>query len=93
MADGVAGSVGSRRYSTTYGYFHTRKKNKDKKMATETSSTNVKQLLDLSGKVAVITGGSIGLGRQMAEGLAEMGADVILCARKKNAVKRPPTSW
>jgi gluconate 5-dehydrogenase len=31
----------------------------------------------------MITGGSIGLGRQMAEGLAEMGADVALCARKK----------
>jgi NAD(P)-dependent dehydrogenase (short-subunit alcohol dehydrogenase family) len=44
---------------------------------------NVKQLFDLSGRVAIITGGSIGLGRQMAEGLAEMGADVVLCARKK----------
>ena len=44
---------------------------------------NVKQLFDLTGKVAIITGGSIGLGRQMAEGLAEMGADVVLCARKK----------
>lgn len=52
-------------------------------MADQTSSTNVKHLFDLSGKVAVITGGSIGLGRQMAEGLAEMGADVVLCARKK----------
>jgi len=44
---------------------------------------NVKQLFDLSGCVAIVTGGSIGLGRQMAEGLAEMGADVVLCARKK----------
>jgi len=44
---------------------------------------NVKQLFDLSGRVAVITGGSIGLGRQMAEGLAEMGANLVLCARKK----------
>jgi NAD(P)-dependent dehydrogenase (short-subunit alcohol dehydrogenase family) len=44
---------------------------------------NIKKLLDLSGRVAIITGGSIGLGRQMAEGLAEMGADLILCARKK----------
>jgi NAD(P)-dependent dehydrogenase (short-subunit alcohol dehydrogenase family) len=44
---------------------------------------NIKQLLDLSGRVAIITGGSIGLGRQMAEGLAEMGANVALCARKK----------
>jgi NAD(P)-dependent dehydrogenase (short-subunit alcohol dehydrogenase family) len=44
---------------------------------------NVKQLFDLSGRVAIITGGSMGLGRQMAEGLAEMGANLVLCARKK----------
>src|SRR5208337_349647 len=44
---------------------------------------NVKQLFNLSGRVAIITGGSMGLGRQMAEGLAEMGANLVLCARKK----------
>jgi gluconate 5-dehydrogenase len=44
---------------------------------------NVKQLFDLTGRVAIVTGGSIGLGRQMAQGLAEMGANVVLCARKK----------
>jgi NAD(P)-dependent dehydrogenase (short-subunit alcohol dehydrogenase family) len=44
---------------------------------------NVKKLFDLTGRVAIITGGSIGLGRQMAEGLAEMGANLVLCARKK----------
>jgi gluconate 5-dehydrogenase len=44
---------------------------------------HARQLFDLSGRVAVITGGSIGLGRQMAEGLAEMGANLVLCARKK----------
>jgi NAD(P)-dependent dehydrogenase (short-subunit alcohol dehydrogenase family) len=44
---------------------------------------NVKELFDLKGKVAVITGGSMGLGRQMAEALAEMGADLVLCARQK----------
>ena len=44
---------------------------------------NVQQLFDLTGRVAIITGGSIGLGRQMAEGLAEMGANLVLCARKK----------
>ena len=36
-----------------------------------------------SGRVAIVTGGSVGLGRQMAEGLAEMGANLVLCARKK----------
>ena len=40
-------------------------------------------IFDLENRVAIITGGSIGLGRQMAEGLAEMGANVVLCARKK----------
>src|SRR5580704_10199544 len=43
----------------------------------------VKKLFDLTGRVAIITGGSVGLGRQMAEGLAEMGASLVLCARKK----------
>ena len=44
---------------------------------------NVKQLFDLTGRVAIVSGGSMGLGRQMAEGLAEMGANLVLCARKK----------
>ena len=48
-----------------------------------TQARNVKELFDLGGRVAIVTGGSIGLGRQMAEGLAEMGANVVLCARKK----------
>jgi gluconate 5-dehydrogenase len=49
---------------------------------TEKAAMSVKQLLDLTGRVAIITGGAIGLGRQMAEGLAEMGANLVLCARK-----------
>jgi NAD(P)-dependent dehydrogenase (short-subunit alcohol dehydrogenase family) len=44
---------------------------------------NARKLFDLTGRVAIITGGSVGLGRQMAEGLAEMGASLVLCARKK----------
>ena len=43
---------------------------------------NVKKLFDLSGKVALITGGSRGLGLQIAEGLGEMGARVVITARK-----------
>jgi NAD(P)-dependent dehydrogenase (short-subunit alcohol dehydrogenase family) len=45
---------------------------------------NVKQLFDLTGRVAIVTGGATGLGRQMAEGLSEMGANLVLCARKKD---------
>jgi gluconate 5-dehydrogenase len=39
------------------------------------------ELFDLSGRVAIVTGGGTGIGRQMAEGLAEAGADLVLCAR------------
>jgi gluconate 5-dehydrogenase len=43
---------------------------------------SVKKLLDLTGKVALITGGSRGLGLQIASGLGEMGARLALTARK-----------
>src|SRR2546428_7939329 len=42
---------------------------------------HTKELFDLHGKVAIVTGGGSGLGRQMASALAEMGADIVLCAR------------
>jgi NAD(P)-dependent dehydrogenase (short-subunit alcohol dehydrogenase family) len=40
------------------------------------------KLFDLSGKVAIVTGGGSGIGRQMAHGLADAGAELVLCARK-----------
>jgi NAD(P)-dependent dehydrogenase (short-subunit alcohol dehydrogenase family) len=43
---------------------------------------SVRELFDLSGKVAIVTGGGSGIGRQMADGLAEAGANLVLCARK-----------
>jgi NAD(P)-dependent dehydrogenase (short-subunit alcohol dehydrogenase family) len=42
----------------------------------------VSGLFDLTGKVAIVTGGGSGIGRQMAEGLAEAGAELVLCGRK-----------
>jgi len=42
----------------------------------------VQSLFDLSGRVAIITGGSRGLGAEFAEGLAEAGASLMLCARR-----------
>jgi len=42
---------------------------------------------DLTGKVALVTGGSRGLGRAMVLGLAEAGADVIVVSRKLDACK------
>ena len=45
---------------------------------------SVRKLFDLSGRVALVTGGSRGLGLQMAEALGEMGARVALTARKRD---------
>ncbi len=45
-------------------------------------STNVRELFDLQGKTALVTGGSRGLGLQIAEALGEAGAKVMLTSRK-----------
>ena len=44
--------------------------------------TPVQQLFDLGGQVALVTGGSRGLGLQMAEALGEAGAKIMLTSRK-----------
>jgi NAD(P)-dependent dehydrogenase (short-subunit alcohol dehydrogenase family) len=43
---------------------------------------------DLSKRVALVTGGTRGLGREIALGLADAGADVIVCSRKADACER-----
>jgi NAD(P)-dependent dehydrogenase (short-subunit alcohol dehydrogenase family) len=47
----------------------------------------VKQLFQLDGKIALITGGSRGLGLQMAEALGEMGCRLAITARKADELK------
>lgn len=49
---------------------------------------HVKDLFDLKGKTALITGGGRGLGEQIAEGLAEAGANIVVCSRKREACEQ-----
>ncbi len=44
-------------------------------------------LFDLSGKVALVTGGNKGLGKAMARGFAESGADVVIASRHESELK------
>ncbi len=44
---------------------------------------SIQQLFDLSSRVAIVTGGSRGLGLEIAGGLAEAGASLMLCARRE----------
>ncbi len=48
---------------------------------------SIQQLFDLTGKTALITGGSRGLGLQMAHALGEAGARVMLAARKADELE------
>jgi NAD(P)-dependent dehydrogenase (short-subunit alcohol dehydrogenase family) len=50
-------------------------------------SRSLRDLFDLSGRVALVTGGSRGLGLQIAEALGEYGANVILASRKEADLK------
>src|SRR5271165_489684 len=45
------------------------------------------KIFNLAGKVALVTGGSKGLGKAMARGLAEAGADILISSRHENELK------
>jgi NAD(P)-dependent dehydrogenase (short-subunit alcohol dehydrogenase family) len=48
----------------------------------------LKQLFDLSGRTALVTGGSKGIGKAVARGLAEAGANIAISARHEDALKK-----
>lgn len=49
---------------------------------------NARELFDLSGRIAIVTGGSRGIGSAIAEGLASAGASVIIAARSADEVEK-----
>jgi NAD(P)-dependent dehydrogenase (short-subunit alcohol dehydrogenase family) len=51
-------------------------------MVHDPETRSVAERFDLAGKVAIVTGGSRGIGRAMAFGLAGAGADVVIASRK-----------
>ena len=53
----------------------------------------IKNLFDLSGKVAIVTGASKGIGEAMARGMAEFGASVVISSRKQEAVEEVAASF
>jgi NAD(P)-dependent dehydrogenase (short-subunit alcohol dehydrogenase family) len=55
-------------------------------MSNKTKSNPSTAQFDLTGKVAIITGASKGIGERMARGLAEFGAKVIVSSRKQESV-------
>jgi NAD(P)-dependent dehydrogenase (short-subunit alcohol dehydrogenase family) len=59
----------------------------DMKSSGAGTSANVRRLFDLAGRVALITGGSRGLGLAMAEALGDMGAKVAITARKSDELQ------
>jgi len=49
---------------------------------------DVRDLFDLGGRVAIVTGGATGIGLQMADALAELGASAVLCGRDGERCER-----
>ena len=50
-------------------------------------------MFDYTGKVVAITGASSGLGKQMAEGYAKCGANLVLMARRVERLEASAAEW
>lgn len=48
----------------------------------------IQRLFDLSGKTALVTGGSRGIGRAIASGFAHAGAELFICARNEESLRK-----
>lgn len=58
-----------------------------RRMSTRGKRIMTKDLFDLSGKTALVTGGSSGIGEMIATGYAQAGARVLICARTKSDIE------
>lgn len=56
-------------------------------------SKHIRDLFDLKGRAAIVTGGSRGIGKEMAEALAEAGASLMLCARRREWLDETVTEF
>lgn len=63
----------------------------DTPTGTTSEAISTPDLFDLTGRVAVVTGGSRGLGREMVMAFAQRGADVVIASRKLDACEQLAT--
>ena len=62
-------------------------------MNTNTKNSRIAQQFDLTGKVAIVTGASKGIGESIARGMAEFGAKVVISSRNQDAVDAVATTF